>query len=74
MVGQEQRSERRLEGRPEYSGASRVHLHPHRARITATQLTGTQVRISELCAAELWVLRRSGIPRPRRSSGLWIPR
>ena len=42
MVDQEQRSERRLEGRPEYSGASRVHLHHHRAPTTATQLTGTQ--------------------------------
>ena len=42
MVGQEQRSERRSEGRPAYSAASRVHLRHHRALITATQLTGTQ--------------------------------
>jgi hypothetical protein len=42
VVGQEQRSERRWEGQPEYSGASRVHLRHHRALITDTQLTGTQ--------------------------------
>jgi len=42
VVGQEQRSERRLEGRPVFSEELRVHLRHHRALITATQLTGTQ--------------------------------
>src|SRR5438105_15612285 len=46
VAGREPPSERRLEGRPEYSGASRVHLHRHRAPITATQLTVTDIRLT----------------------------
>jgi hypothetical protein len=37
VVGQEQRSERRWEGRPGYSEEWQAHLHRHRAPITATQ-------------------------------------
>jgi hypothetical protein len=37
VVGREQRSERRWEGRPGYSEEWQVHLHRHRGPITATQ-------------------------------------
>src|ERR1700720_1026718 len=39
VVGREPRSERRSEGQPGYSGESLVHLHLHRAPISATQPT-----------------------------------
>src|ERR1700740_1731072 len=42
VVDQEQRSERRLEGRPVFSEELRVHHLRHPAPIMATQLTGTQ--------------------------------
>ena len=41
VAGREPPSEQRSEGQPGYSEELRVHLHPHRALITATQLTGT---------------------------------
>src|SRR5690348_16585328 len=37
VAGQEPPSARRLAGQPVFSEELRVHLHPHRARITATQ-------------------------------------
>src|ERR1700720_50004 len=42
VVGREPRSERRSEGQPGYSGESLVHLHLHRAPISATQPTATR--------------------------------
>jgi hypothetical protein len=41
VAGQEPLLGRRSEGRPEYLGESLLHLHPHRAPITATQPTAT---------------------------------
>ena len=60
VVDQEQRSAQRSEGRPEYSGASRVRLHPHRAPITATRLTGTHdtgIRVTPSRAMETQAIR-----------------
>ena len=37
VAGREPPSERRSEGQPEYLGDSLLHLHPHRALISATQ-------------------------------------
>src|SRR5437660_7957749 len=42
VAGREPRSERRSEGQPGYSGESLVHLHLHRAPISATQPTATR--------------------------------
>ena len=42
VAGWERPSEQRLEVQPGFVEESRVHLHPHRAPITATQPTGTQ--------------------------------
>src|SRR5690242_8952210 len=42
VAGREPRSEQRSEGQPGYLGASRVHLHHHRAPISATQPTATR--------------------------------
>src|ERR1700730_18219444 len=39
VAGREQPSEQRSEGQPGYLGESLLHLHPHRAPITATQPT-----------------------------------
>src|SRR6266446_318237 len=39
VAGREPPSERRSEGQPGYLGESLLHLHPHRAPITATQPT-----------------------------------
>ena len=39
VAGREPRSEQRSEGQPGYLGESLLHLHPHRAPITATQPT-----------------------------------
>jgi hypothetical protein len=39
VAGREPPSEQRSEGQPGYLGESLRHLHPHRAPITATQLT-----------------------------------
>jgi hypothetical protein len=41
VAGREPPSERRSEGQPEYLGESLLHLHRHRALITATRPTGT---------------------------------
>jgi hypothetical protein len=50
--------ERRWEGRPEYSGASRAHLHHHRAIITATQPTVTDIRHTDIQAMRTEPTRR----------------
>src|ERR1700730_18354768 len=42
VAGREPPSEQPSEGLPGYLAESRVHLHPHRAPITATRPTGTQ--------------------------------
>src|SRR5689334_14766180 len=53
--GQEQRSERRLEGRPEYSEASRARLRRHPAPITGTRsmdLLPTVIRHTDIQAMD----------------------
>src|ERR1700731_4142396 len=40
VAGREPPSEQRSEGQPGYLGESLLHLHPHRAPISATQPTG----------------------------------
>jgi hypothetical protein len=42
VAGRERPSEQRSEGQPGYSGESLVHLHLHRAPISATQPTATR--------------------------------
>lgn len=41
VAAREPRWERQLEGQPGYSGGSLLHLHHHRAPITATHFMGT---------------------------------
>src|SRR6516162_2661225 len=69
VAGREPPSELRSEGQPGYSGGSLLHLHLHRAPITATQPTDiplTDIRATHSGALGtpllgLWVC------------GLWIP-
>jgi hypothetical protein len=48
VAGREPPSERRSEGQPEYLGESLLHLHRHRAPITATRPTGTATLLMDI--------------------------
>src|SRR5207253_7818449 len=69
VAGREPPSEQRSEGQPGYSGELRVHLHPHRAPITATQpmdIPLTDIRATRSRAMDTQVTRDiPPIPVPR---------
>jgi len=60
VAGREPPLEQRSEGQPGYLGESRLHLHPHRAPITATQPTDlllTDIRVTRSRAMDIRVTR-----------------
>src|ERR1700730_16370005 len=66
VAGREQPSERRSEGQPGYLGESLLHLHPHRAPITATQPTDiplTDIRATLSPAMDIQATREA-LPTP----------
>jgi len=80
VAGREPRSEQRSEGQPGYSGESLVHLHLHRAPISATRLTAIQatdilltgIQVTRSRAMDIRVTRDSLLTPA--STGLCIPR
>src|ERR1700746_1412196 len=56
-AGREPRLGQRSEGQPGYFGGSLRHLHHHRAPITATQPTGTQVTDIQATRSRAIVIR-----------------
>jgi hypothetical protein len=77
VAGQEPLSEQRLEGQPGYSGESLVHLHLHRAPISATQPTDlllTDIRAPRSRAMDI-LATRDTLPTPvvRAMDTLVIP-
>src|ERR1700730_7335037 len=60
VAGREPHSEQRSEGQPEYLGESLLHLHPHRAPISATQptdLLATGIRATRSRAMDIRATR-----------------
>jgi hypothetical protein len=62
VAGREPPSELRSEGQPGYSVGSLLHLHLHRAPITATQPTATQLTDIPLTDIRATHSRAMGIP------------
>jgi len=65
VAGQEPLSARRSEGQPGYLGASRAHLHLHRAPITATQpmdiFLATGIRVTVIPRIDIRLTRPRGM-------------
>ena len=59
VVGREPPSEQRSEGQPGYLGESLLHLHPHRAPISATH--PTDIRATHSRAMDTPPIRAMGI-------------
>jgi hypothetical protein len=70
VAGREPPSEQRSEGQPGYLGESLLHLHPHRAPITATQHTDTPLtglRATRSRAMDIQATRAGPLTRPLRA-------